>query len=116
MSTYHTLSRNTERTSRYYNDPEQTALAMQADEDGVVWMRSGDEGIMDEEGYLRSEAKCHLRRSLQHPLTLTFPVVGRIKDIIIRGGEVSSEKSLVVGLSMLSALHRTSSRYRSRTY
>ncbi|EIW58366.1 acetyl-CoA synthetase-like protein [Trametes versicolor FP-101664 SS1] len=51
----------------YYNDPEQTALAMQADEEGVVWMRSGDEGIMDEEGYLR--------------------IVGRIKDIIIRGGE-----------------------------
>lgn len=30
---------------------------MQADEEGVVWMRSGDEGIMDEEGYLRSEFK-----------------------------------------------------------
>lgn len=36
---------------------------MQADEEGVVWMRSGDEGIMDEEGYLRSESKLQLYSS-----------------------------------------------------
>ncbi|KAI8986699.1 acetyl-CoA synthetase-like protein [Trametes punicea] len=51
----------------YWNDPEQTARVMQPDEEGTVWMHTGDEGIMDEEGYLR--------------------IVGRIKDIIIRGGE-----------------------------
>lgn len=33
----------------------------------TVWMYTGDEGIMDEDGYLR--------------------VVGRVKDLIIRGGE-----------------------------
>ncbi|KAI0630805.1 acyl-CoA synthetase [Trametes polyzona] len=51
----------------YFNDPEQTALTMLPDEEGVVWMDTGDEGIMDEDGYLK--------------------IVGRIKDIIIRGGE-----------------------------
>ncbi|KAH9849602.1 hypothetical protein C2E23DRAFT_838789 [Lenzites betulinus] len=51
----------------YWGDPEQTAQVMKADEEGTVWMHTGDEGIMDEEGYLR--------------------IVGRIKDIIIRGGE-----------------------------
>ncbi|KAL6306088.1 acyl-CoA synthetase [Sparassis latifolia] len=51
----------------YWNDEEQTAKTMSKDADGTVWMHTGDEGVLDEEGYLR--------------------VVGRIKDIIIRGGE-----------------------------
>ncbi|KAF8662371.1 hypothetical protein AX16_001176 [Volvariella volvacea WC 439] len=51
----------------YWNDEAQTKSVMKPDEDGTVWMHTGDEGIMDEEGYLR--------------------IVSRIKDIIIRGGE-----------------------------
>ncbi|EMD34787.1 hypothetical protein CERSUDRAFT_116973 [Gelatoporia subvermispora B] len=51
----------------YWKDEAQTAKVMRKDEEGTLWMYTGDEGIMDEEGYLR--------------------VVGRIKDIIIRGGE-----------------------------
>jgi fatty-acyl-CoA synthase len=47
----------------YWNDPERTAEAI--DEKG--WMHTGDLATMDEEGYVR--------------------VVGRIKDMIIRGGE-----------------------------
>ena len=47
----------------YYNMPEETAKAI--DKDG--WLHSGDIGIMDENGY--------------------FSVTGRIKDMIIRGGE-----------------------------
>lgn len=51
----------------YWEDEEQTNKVMRTDEEGTQWMYTGDEGIMDEQGYLR--------------------VVGRIKDIIIRGGE-----------------------------
>ncbi len=47
----------------YWNDEEQTRDTI----DEARWLHSGDLGIMDEEGYLR--------------------IVGRIKDMIIRGGE-----------------------------
>jgi fatty-acyl-CoA synthase len=47
----------------YYKNPEATAKAI--DPDG--WLHSGDLGVMDEQGY--------------------FKVTGRIKDMIIRGGE-----------------------------
>ena len=47
----------------YWNDAERTADAL--DDDG--WMHSGDLATMDDEGYLN--------------------IVGRIKDMIIRGGE-----------------------------
>lgn len=42
----------------YWNDPEQTAKVYYADPGdatGMMWMHTGDEAIMDEEGYLRSE-------------------------------------------------------------
>ncbi|KAJ6590598.1 hypothetical protein DFH09DRAFT_1026692 [Mycena vulgaris] len=52
----------------YWGDEAQTRQVMRVDpEDGTVWMHTGDEGILDDEGYLR--------------------IVSRIKDIIIRGGE-----------------------------
>jgi fatty-acyl-CoA synthase len=47
----------------YWNDQEQTAAAIDAD----GWMHTGDVATMDNEGYAR--------------------IVGRIKDMIIRGGE-----------------------------
>ena len=47
----------------YYNMPEETAQAISPE----GWLHSGDIGIMDEDGYL--------------------VVTGRIKDMIIRGGE-----------------------------
>lgn len=47
----------------YYKNPEATTSAI----DSMGWLHSGDLGVMDEEGYLR--------------------VTGRIKDMIIRGGE-----------------------------
>ena len=51
----------------YWGAPEQTAQVMIPDQDGKVWMHTGDEAEMDEEGYIK--------------------ITGRIKDIIIKGGE-----------------------------
>ena len=48
---------------RYWNDPEATSNAI----DAARWMHTGDLATMDEEGYIK--------------------IVGRIKDMIIRGGE-----------------------------
>jgi fatty-acyl-CoA synthase len=47
----------------YWNEPERTAEAIDAER----WMHTGDLAMMDDEGYVR--------------------VVGRIKDMVIRGGE-----------------------------
>jgi fatty-acyl-CoA synthase len=47
----------------YWNDPSKTAEAI----DAARWMHTGDLAVMDDEGYLN--------------------IVGRIKDMIIRGGE-----------------------------
>ena len=51
----------------YWGQPEKTAEAMKTDEEGKVWMHTGDEASIDEEGYVS--------------------ITGRIKDLIIRGGE-----------------------------
>jgi acyl-CoA synthetase (AMP-forming)/AMP-acid ligase II len=51
----------------YWGQPEKTAEAMIKDEEGKVWMHTGDEAVIDEEGYVA--------------------ITGRIKDLIIRGGE-----------------------------
>lgn len=51
----------------YWNDRAKTAEVMRTDEAGKVWMHTGDEAVMDGEGYVK--------------------ITGRIKDIIIRGGE-----------------------------
>ncbi len=47
----------------YWNDPEKTQEAI----DTARWMHTGDIAIMDEEGFIK--------------------IVGRIKDMIVRGGE-----------------------------
>ena len=47
----------------YWNDPERTAEAIDAD----GWMHTGDLAVMADDGYVN--------------------IVGRIKDMVIRGGE-----------------------------
>ncbi|KAI1630491.1 hypothetical protein EDD37DRAFT_690991 [Exophiala viscosa] len=51
----------------YWQNPEKTEEVMIRDEQGIIWMHTGDEASFDENGYCR--------------------ITGRIKDVIIRGGE-----------------------------
>lgn len=50
----------------YWGDPDRTAEVL-VEEHGERWMHTGDEAVIDEEGYVS--------------------ITGRIKDLIIRGGE-----------------------------
>jgi fatty-acyl-CoA synthase len=54
----------------YYNNPDATRQAIDAD----GWLHTGDEAAMDPDGYFR--------------------ITGRIKDIIIRGGENIAPKEI----------------------
>lgn len=54
----------------YYNNPKATAEAIDADN----WLHTGDQATMDEAGYIR--------------------ITGRIKDLIIRGGENIAPKEI----------------------
>lgn len=51
----------------YWNNLRASADTLSNDENGTVFLKTGDVGIMDSEGYLR--------------------IPGRLKDLIIRGGE-----------------------------
>ncbi|KAH8901418.1 acetyl-CoA synthetase-like protein [Thozetella sp. PMI_491] len=51
----------------YWNNPEKTQEVMLRDEQGILWMHTGDEASFDDEGYCT--------------------ITGRIKDMVIRGGE-----------------------------
>jgi fatty-acyl-CoA synthase len=56
--------------SGYWNEPEKTAQAIDAE----GWMHTGDLAVMDDEGYVN--------------------ITGRIKDLIIRGGENVSPREI----------------------
>ncbi|KAJ4393918.1 hypothetical protein N0V93_003135 [Gnomoniopsis smithogilvyi] len=51
----------------YWNNSEKTAEVMTRDENGILWLHTGDEAVFTEQGYCT--------------------ITGRFKDIIIRGGE-----------------------------
>lgn len=52
-------------TKGYWNNPAKTAETFATDEDGTVWLKTGDEAVFTPEG------RCS--------------ITGRFKDIIIRG-------------------------------
>ena len=54
---------------KYWGDPSKTSevLVEDSNQPGVYWMRTGDEAVIDEDGYVR--------------------ITGRLKEVIIRGGE-----------------------------
>lgn len=49
-------------SGRYWEDEDQTKKVMRPDpeDESVVWMHTGDEGIIDEEGYLKSKSMSKL--------------------------------------------------------
>ncbi|KAL5120846.1 hypothetical protein ACEQ8H_001327 [Pleosporales sp. CAS-2024a] len=51
----------------YWDDEKRTQASLVPDDRGVLWMHTGDEATMDEQGYIQ--------------------ITGRIKDLIIKGGE-----------------------------
>lgn len=51
----------------YWGDEVRTRDVLVPDENGVLWMHTGDEASIDEDGYVK--------------------ITGRIKDLIIKGGE-----------------------------
>ncbi|KAI9676136.1 MAG: hypothetical protein M1817_000881 [Caeruleum heppii] len=51
----------------YWDDAARTAEVMVTDDDGKTWMHTGDEALLSPDGYIH--------------------ITGRIKDLIIRGGE-----------------------------
>ena len=61
------LVRGDQVTAGYWHQPEADAAAFHVDDDGARWLRTGDIGRLDDDGYLY--------------------VVDRKKDIIITGGE-----------------------------
>lgn len=77
----------------YFKNPEKTAETMIRDDQGILWLHTGDEAVFDEHGYCS--------------------ITGRFKDIIIRGGEniypleieermmkhPAIDRAIVVGLS-----------------
>ncbi|KAL4886630.1 hypothetical protein BJY04DRAFT_228432 [Aspergillus karnatakaensis] len=54
-------------TKGYWHNPEKTAETLVADDEGTLWLKTGDEAVFDAQG------RCS--------------ITGRFKDIIIRGGE-----------------------------
>ncbi|KAL4950966.1 hypothetical protein BDW69DRAFT_201754 [Aspergillus filifer] len=54
-------------TKGYWNNPTKTAETLVTDDDGTLWLKTGDEAVFNKEG------RCS--------------ITGRFKDIIIRGGE-----------------------------
>jgi acyl-CoA synthetase (AMP-forming)/AMP-acid ligase II len=66
----------------YWRNEGETEKSMFFDETGLRWLITGDQGVMDEEGY----GEFRFKRVREEVLmSCVVSIVGRIKDIIIRG-------------------------------
>ena len=79
----------------YHQNELKTKEVMKRDENGVLWMHTGDEGIIDEAGYCS--------------------ITGRIKDIIIRGKRVQTLPTVGVPRLTVGKGAKTFSLWRSRS-
>lgn len=50
----------------YWNDPVKTKEVMIPDEDGKVWMHTGDEAVVDEDGYVKVSRVSQSTGKLEH--------------------------------------------------
>ena len=52
----------------YWDDKEQTDSVMRKDENGTLWMHTGDQATLDSDGYLRGAFTPFLLRTAEHLL------------------------------------------------
>ncbi|KAJ9630289.1 hypothetical protein H2204_008507 [Knufia peltigerae] len=75
--------------TNYFSNPSKTAEAhVKSPEDGLEWFHTGDQGIIDDQGF--------------------FTITGRIKDMIIRGGENISPVEIEARLAAHPAVAQSS--------
>jgi mevalonyl-CoA ligase len=80
----------------YWQNESKTKEVMKTDENGVLWMHTGDEGIIDAEGYCS--------------------ITGRIKDIIIRGKSSTPAHPRRPNREQLGGKERLTIQQEGRTY
>jgi len=88
------------RMSGYLNDPEATAEAMVMDESGEVWIRTGDLGYMDSDGYLYF--KDRKKRLVKISGVNVFPK--EIEELVEAMPEVRFAAALEVKINQKSAI------------
>ncbi|MBO6084696.1 MAG: acyl--CoA ligase [Candidatus Methanomethylophilaceae archaeon] len=77
----------------YYNEPEETEQTLiQSDEDGLLWLHTGDIGMMDEDGFIYFKQR--LKRMIITSGYNVYP--SQIENILLNSGLV--KESCVIGV------------------